>query len=142
VIPRGLVSPFISSTKRRTLTRRGERRRRQRGQRFTLMHVVYSSRPYLAPQFRGGCVRGWINAVSSARFAQRGVGRTFEKNRRVRTRVDKVETVALVSLRTTRGVPLDDKVVQTSSNIKVTSNSEHFCVVLLVKWRGSIRVLH
>jgi len=68
--------------------------------------------------------------------------RTFEKNRRVRTRVDKVETVALVSLRTTRGVPLDDKVVQTSSNIKVTSNSEHFCVVLLVKWRGSIRVLH
>lgn len=42
--------------------------------------------------------------VSSARFAQRGAGQTFEKNRRVRTRVDKVEMAALVSLRATRGV--------------------------------------
>lgn len=65
------TSLYRFNRERETLTR--GRRRRRRGQRFTLMHVVYSSRPYLGPQFRGGCVRGsTINAVSSARFAQRG----------------------------------------------------------------------
>lgn len=50
----GYVPLFIGSSERGALTQ--ERHRRRRGQRFTLMHVVYSSRPYLAPQFRDGCV--------------------------------------------------------------------------------------